>query len=60
MTALVEILNEFIVTQDTRQLSNHEDRFNIDLSTTALFNGITSIDLPSNKNYEEAYCNDKE
>eukprot|EP00957_Ditylum_brightwellii_P182450 13898781-Ditylum_brightwellii.AAC.1 len=60
MTVVVEILNEFLVTHDTRKLTDHKERFNIDLSTMAIFNGMISIELPSNKDYKNAYTNDNE
>eukprot|EP00957_Ditylum_brightwellii_P180982 13787784-Ditylum_brightwellii.AAC.1 len=44
----------------SKTAQDHADRFNIDLSVGALFNGLSSIDLPTDGAFKLAYKNNKE
>eukprot|EP00957_Ditylum_brightwellii_P119444 9112928-Ditylum_brightwellii.AAC.1 len=50
----------FILSHTTRLLEEHENRFNINLSVSALFNGYTEIALPDNHMFAQAYKKDEE
>eukprot|EP00957_Ditylum_brightwellii_P142375 10846776-Ditylum_brightwellii.AAC.1 len=50
----------FVLSHTTRLLEEHGNRFNVDLSTSALFNRYTEIALPDDQMYDQAYKNDEE
>eukprot|EP00957_Ditylum_brightwellii_P029173 2204802-Ditylum_brightwellii.AAC.1 len=60
MAATVENFNRFLVIHNKQTFKKHEERLDVDLSSRAMFNGMTSMELPSKNAYEDVYASDNE
>eukprot|EP00957_Ditylum_brightwellii_P173347 13198077-Ditylum_brightwellii.AAC.2 len=53
-------MQNFVLSHTTRLLAEHRERFNVDLTSLALFNGMTEIKLLDEQMFKRVYSNDKE
>eukprot|EP00957_Ditylum_brightwellii_P069527 5280252-Ditylum_brightwellii.AAC.1 len=60
MVQCIEVFYRFVMSNMSQLMLQHEEHFNIDLTTSALFNGLTAINFPDNQMYKQAYINDIE
>eukprot|EP00957_Ditylum_brightwellii_P166670 12687885-Ditylum_brightwellii.AAC.1 len=60
MSQCISVFQRFAITSVSTLLLHHGERFGVDLSPSALFNGLTEIRLPDEQMYKQAYLEDKE